>query len=109
MGVLVSKRHVRSLLLIIPMPAVCVPVQAGTQTAPSVHRELGQPAAAHDWEEGACDQAKGWGECPADRRSAAPFVPHSPHAPRGRPPVLAAAPTEALISWLRGWVVKVIE
>src|SRR5687768_1579201 len=48
----------------------------------------------------ACNQAKGWGECPADRRSAAPVVPPSPHAPRARPPVLAGGPTDALTIWL---------
>src|SRR3954454_2040110 len=109
MGVLMSKRRVRSLLLIIPSPALGVPHQDGRPSAPSVHRQLGQPAAVHDWEEVACDQAKGWGECPADRRSAAPVVPPSPRAPRGRPPVLVGDPTDALISWLRGWVRRVFE
>src|SRR4051794_34072877 len=112
MGVVVSKRRVRSLLLIIPSPALGVPLQAGRPDAGGRATEpqiKGRPAAAHDWEEGPVTRTKGWGECPADRRSGAPFVPHSPHAPRARPPVLAAAPTDALISWLRGWVVKVIE
>src|SRR3954447_14717557 len=49
---------------------------------------------------GPVSRPKGWGECPADRRSGAPVVPPSPHAPRARPPVLAAAPTDALISWV---------
>ena len=60
----VSKRRPRSLLLIIPRPAARVPSQAGRRSAPPVHRELGQPAAAHDWEEGPAPQAKGVGRVP---------------------------------------------
>ena len=58
MGVVVSKRRVRSLLLIIPRPAVTVPAQAGTRSAPSARRERGRPAAAHDWEEGPVTRPK---------------------------------------------------
>src|SRR3954451_7850162 len=74
MGSVVSKRRVRSLLLIIPRVAPGVSLQGDTASAPAVHRELGRPAAAHGWEERACDQAKGWGECPADRRAGAPVA-----------------------------------
>src|SRR4051794_37024047 len=109
MGSVVSKRRVRTLLLIIPRVAPGVSHQGDTASAPAVHRELGRPAAAHDWEEGACDQAKGWGECPADRRSGAPVASSlSARSARPTPPVLAGAPTDALISWLRGWVERVI-
>src|SRR4051794_7730352 len=100
MGVVVSKRRPRSLLLIIPRPAASVPAQAGRRGAGGRASDRSRPAAAHDWEEGACDQAKEWGECPADRRSAAPVVPPSPRAPRGRFPVLGGAPTHTLTTWL---------
>src|SRR3982751_5464650 len=54
--------------------SLAVSHQGDTASAPAVDRELGRPAAAHNWEERACDQAKGWGECPADRRSGAPVA-----------------------------------
>src|SRR3954453_22046393 len=38
-----------------------VPLWSGTPGAALARRERGRPAAAHDWEEGACDQAKGVG------------------------------------------------
>ena len=38
-------------MLIMKQAAPAVPSQGGTGSAPSVHRELGRPAAAHDWEE----------------------------------------------------------
>ena len=59
MGVLISKRRVRSLLLIIPRRAEGVTHQGGTPSAPSVHRKFGQPAAAHDWEEWPVTRPKG--------------------------------------------------
>src|SRR3954452_9821935 len=61
MGVLMSKRAVRSLLLIIPKPAGDVPVHSGTSGAGGRASNRSRPAAAHGWEEGACDQAKGVG------------------------------------------------
>lgn len=64
MGSVVSKRRPRSLLLIIPRAALGVPPQAGRPDAGKRATDQGRPAAAHDWEEGACDQAKGWGERP---------------------------------------------
>src|SRR3954467_6236247 len=64
MGFVVSKRAVRSLLLIIPKPAGDVPVHSGTSGAGGRATNRSRPAAAHDWEEGACDQAKGVGRVP---------------------------------------------
>src|SRR3954453_8790106 len=61
MGSVVSKRAVRSLLLIIPKPAGDVPVHSGTSGAGGRATNRSRPAAAHDWEERACDQAKGVG------------------------------------------------
>src|SRR4051812_25871874 len=61
MGVVVSKRRPRSLLLIIPRLAGDVPVHSGTSGAGGRATNRSRPAAAHDWEEGACDQAKGVG------------------------------------------------
>src|SRR3954452_16983053 len=94
-----SNRWSRAGKLIMKCPAGDVPVHSGTSGAGGRASNKGRPAAAHDWEEGPVTRPKGWGECPADRRSAAPVVPPSPHAPRGSPPVLAGGPTDALISW----------
>ena len=59
MGSVVSKRRVRSLLLIIPGPAGGVPAQAGTQSAPVVHQQRGRPAAVQDWKEGPVTRPQG--------------------------------------------------
>ena len=50
-----------------------------------VRRKCGRPAAAQNWKERACKQAKGWGECPADRRSASTDVRSSLSARSARP------------------------
>src|SRR4051794_28477594 len=42
-------------------PAGDVPVHSGTSAAGGGASNRSRPAAAHDWEEGACDQAKGVG------------------------------------------------
>ena len=49
-----------------------------------MHRKCGRPLADIELEEEACLQAKGWGECPADRRSA-PTVASSLSASSARP------------------------
>src|SRR4051794_37201882 len=99
MAFVVSKRRVRSLLLIIRSPALGVPLQAGRPDAGGRVSDQGRPAAAHDWEEGPVTRPKGGASVlrtgGRPHRSQAP----SPHAPRARPPVLAGGPTDALISW----------
>jgi hypothetical protein len=47
---------------------------AGGPSAGAASRKYGRPAAEESWKEKACTQAKRWGECPADRRSAAPVA-----------------------------------
>jgi hypothetical protein len=70
----VSKRRARLLKLITRYPAGGVPPQGGTDGAPEARHQCGRPSAETELEGKACDQAKGWGECPADRRSATPVA-----------------------------------
>ena len=98
MGVVVSKRRVRSLLLITPRPAVTVPAQAGTRGAPSAHRELGQPAAAHDWEEGPVTRPKGGASVLRTGGRPRQSFLLLPALRAADAPVLAGGPTDALMS-----------
>ena len=49
---------------------------------------------------GPVTRPKGGASVLPDRRSGAPVVPPSPHAPRARPPVLVGDPTDALMPGL---------
>jgi hypothetical protein len=64
MGFVVSKRRVRSLVLIIPSLAEDIPPHGGTGGAKKPRRKCGRPVAGAELEGRACTQAKGWGECP---------------------------------------------
>ena len=51
-----------------------IPLHGGTDGAEKLRRKYGRPLAETELEGRACQQAKRWGECPADRRSAAPVA-----------------------------------